>query len=339
MTPLKALSNSKIFGKVSHSDIPQADGHFLDIKQLRTFLAIAGSGSITRASELLHTVQPALSRQLRMLEEDLGAPLFDRGARGMVLTDAGQILVGRAQRALQELDQAEAEIVAAGQSVSGTVSIGLLPSVSEMLAGPLVRALKLHHPRLTVRLTIGYAGYLQQWLENGEVDVALLYFSKPLPSLKATALVDEKLYVVGLPEAGLRTDVPVKLHELKSLPFIMPSNSYGLRLLLDNACAVAGMQLNIVAETNSMVGQKQLVSHGIGYTILPGGAVFDDVAQGRMSAAPITAPDVSRRIVLAQSLTHSSSLAVRRTVLELRSLIRDLIDRNAWPSATWIDTE
>jgi LysR family nitrogen assimilation transcriptional regulator len=311
----------------------------LDIKQLRTFLAIAGSGSITRASELLHTVQPALSRQLRMLEEDLGTALFDRGARGMVLTDAGLILVGRAQRALQELDLAEAEIVAAGQSVTGSVAIGLLPSVSEMLAGPLVSTLKRQYPRLSVTLSIGYAGYLQQWLENGEVDVALLYFSKPLPSLQATPLVDEKLYVVGLPGAGLRTDVPVRLDELKSLPFIMPSNSYGLRLLLDNACAVAGMQLDIVAETNSMTGQKQLVSHGIGYTILPGGAVFEDVEQGRLSAAPITAPDLSRRIMLAQSLTHSSSLAVRRTVLELRSLIRGLVERNAWPSATWIEAE
>jgi LysR family nitrogen assimilation transcriptional regulator len=311
----------------------------LDIKQLRTFLAIAGCGSITRASELLHTVQPALSRQLRMLEEDLGTALFERGARGMVLTDAGLILVDRARRALQELDQAEAEIVAAPQSVSGTVSIGLLPSVSERLSGPLVASLKRQYPGLSVRLMIGYAGYLQQWLENGEVDVALLYFIKPLPSLQSTPLVDEKLYVVGLPSAGLRTDVPVKLNDLKSLPFIMPSNSYGLRLLLDNACAVAGMQLNIVAETNSMAGQSHLVEHGVGYTVLPGGAVFDDVARGRLSAAPITAPDLSRRIVLAQSLTHSSSLAVRRTVIELRSLIRELIESDGWPSATWIDTE
>jgi LysR family nitrogen assimilation transcriptional regulator len=310
----------------------------LDIKQLRTFLAIAGSGSVTRASEILHIVQPALSRQLRLLEEDLGTSLFERRGRGMQLTDAGLMLVDRARRALHELDQAKAEIIAAPETVTGTVTIGLLPSVSNLLAAPLVDKLKRQYPKLAVCISIGFAGYLQQWLENGEIDVALLYFTTPSATLEVVPLLDEVLYLVGPFSAGLRPDRPVRLRDMEAMSFVMPTHPHGLRLLLDHACAMAGMNLLIAAETNAMGVQKDLVEHGLGYTVLPGVAVFEDVKCGRLSAAPITAPDLSRRLVLASSVTRRSSLAVRRTIAELQSQIKGLIESDVWPGATWIES-
>jgi LysR family nitrogen assimilation transcriptional regulator len=308
----------------------------LDIKQLRALLAIAETGSVSRAAEILHIVQPAVSRQLRLLEEDLGAALFARGRRGMELTESGQLLVEHARRALRELDQAKAEIAPTPGIVTGIVTIGLLPSTSDLLAAPLITALKQQYPKLTVRISMGYAGYLQKWLEDGEVDVALLYDPKPSSLLEVDPLLDETLYLVGLPDAGMNQSRPVPLHHLEGKPMILPSQPHGLRLLLDHACAVAGVNLTIVAETNAMSIQKNLVSNGLGFTVLPSVAIFEDVAQGRLCAAPVTAPDLQRKIVMALPVTRRSSVAVRCAVSELRTQIKALVNRNCWPGARWL---
>ena len=308
----------------------------LDIKQLRALLVIAETGSVSRAAEILNIVQPAVSRQLRLLEEDLGTALFSRGRRGMELTDSGQLLVEHARRALRELDQAKAEISPEPGVVTGIVTIGLLPSTSDLLAAPLITVLKQQHPKLTVRISVGYAGYLQKWLENGEVDVALLYDPKPSSLLEAEPLLDEPLHLVGLPDAGLSQNCPVPLHDLENRALILPSQPHGLRLLLDHACAVAGIRLSIVAETNDMSTQKNLVRHGLGLTILPGVAVFDDIAHGHLCAAPITAPDLQRIIVLALPIARRSSVAVRCAVSELRRQIKVLVNKNCWPGAHWL---
>ncbi|MEN3293985.1 MAG: LysR family transcriptional regulator, nitrogen assimilation regulatory protein [Burkholderiales bacterium] len=308
----------------------------MDIKQLRALLAIAETGSVSRAAEILHIVQPAVSRQLRLLEEDLGAALFARGRRGMELTESGQLLVEHARRALRELDQAKAEIAPTPGIVTGIVTIGLLPSTSDLLAAPLITALKQQYPKLTVRISMGYAGYLQKWLEDGEVDVALLYDPKPSSLLEVDPLLDETLYLVGLPDAGMNQSRPVPLHHLEGKPMILPSQPHGLRLLLDHACAVAGVNLTIVAETNAMSIQKNLVSNGLGFTVLPSVAIFEDVAQGRLCAAPVTAPDLQRKIVMALPVTRRSSVAVRCAVSELRTQIKALVNRNCWPGARWL---
>lgn len=308
----------------------------MDVKQLRALLAIAETGSVTRAAELLHIVQPAVSRQLRLLEEDMGAMLFARGRRGMELTEAGRILANHARRALHELDAAKAEIVPAPGTVTGTVTVGLLPSTTDLLAAALVSGLKRQYPQLTINISVGYAGYLQQWLEDGEVDVALLYDPKPSAVLEVQLLLNEILYLVGLPENKATAGVEVPLQDIAELPLILPSQPHGLRHLVDRACAEADVHLSVVAETNAMNVQKNLVFSGIGYTILPGVAVFDDVAAGRLSAAAVTNPPLLRKIVLALPLTRRSSIGVRCAVSELRALIKDRVEQGAWPGATWL---
>ena len=308
----------------------------MDLKQLRALIAIAETGSVSRAAELLHIVQPAVSKQLRLLEEDLGAALFTRGRRGMELTASGELMVEHATRALRELAQAKAQISPDPSILTGNVTIGLLPSVSELVGASLVDTLKQRHPQLGLRITVGYAGHLQQWLENGEVDVALLYDPKPSSMLEVRALLDEALYLVGLPEAGLDLDRAVPLRDLSTLPMILPSRPHGLRLLLDHACVTAGIELSCVVETNAMGLQKNLVRHGSGMTVLPGIAVLDDVAQGRLSAAPITEPDLRRRVVLALRTARHASAAVRYVADELRAQIEANVRDGRWPGADWL---
>jgi DNA-binding transcriptional LysR family regulator len=311
----------------------------LEIKQLRTFLAVAACGSVTRAAEKLHIVQPALSRQIQMLEDDLGTPLFQRMGHGMQLTEAGHLLVVRAKKALQELELAKQEISASPESISGTVVVGLLPSVSDLLAGKLIQSLKIQYPKLSIRILVGYVGYLQEWLAKDEVDIALLYAHQASPFIEITPLLNEKLYVVGPSSANLRLDQPISLKDLKKHSFIMPTHPHGLRILLDHACGVSGVELNITAETNSMDTQKSLVAAGVGFTILPGVVLFDDIQQNKLSAAPIIDPEINRQISLALSVTRHPSLAVRRVVDELKTIIQQSVSNNDWPGASLINSQ
>jgi LysR family nitrogen assimilation transcriptional regulator len=308
----------------------------MDFKQLRAFLMIAETGSVTRASELLHIVQPAVSRQLRLLEEDFGAQLFERGRGGMEPTAAGSILIDRARRALREIDQARSEIRPAHGTLTGEVSVGLLPSTSDLLAGPLVRSLKERFPKLQINVTVAYAGYLQQWLEDGDVDVALLYDVKSSSTRSIQMLLEERLYLVGPPQAELRPDQPISLKDAVKHPLILPTPPHGLRILFEHACVMAHLEHTVSAQTNAMSVQKNLVLYDQGFTILPSAAIFEDIAQHRLNAAPISDPDLCRKIVLARRAGRHTSAAVHALTDELFEQVKSMVNRKVWPDARWL---
>jgi LysR family nitrogen assimilation transcriptional regulator len=311
----------------------------MDFKQLRAFLTIVETGSVTRASEVLHIVQPAVSRQLRLLEEDLGTPLFHRGRHGMEPTEAGTILIDRARRVLRELDQARDEIRPEPGALTGLVSVGLLPSTSDLLAAPLVCRLQELHPKLQVNVTVGYAGHLQQWLENGEADVALLYDIRPSTALAVQMLLEERLYLVGPSQAGLRADIPISLQEVANHRLILPTPPHGLRVLFEHACAMAGIRFAVSAQTNAMSVQKDLVIQGQGFTLLPSAAIYQDLAHGRLSASPIADPVLCRKIVLARRAGRHTSAQIHALSETLFALVRTTVTEGLWPDADWLADE
>jgi len=309
----------------------------MDFKQLRAFLTVAETGNVTRAAEVLHLVQPAVSRQIRLLEEDVGTALFERERHGMVLTQAGKALVAHARRAMQELDRARLEITATTTAgLSGLVTLGLLPSTADIISGGLIAAVASAYPGIRVRLTVGYAGTLLHWLESGEVDAALLYGAERSASIKTTRLVEEPLWVVGPKNAGLRPDRAMPLVSLVGHPLILPSAPHGIRALVEHACAVAGVSLQISAETNALSVQRALVLGGHGWTILPPIAVADDLRAGSLSGAPLTDPPILRSIVLGLPVNRPTGPHVHRTIELLIQEMQQAIDSGIWIEGRWL---
>jgi len=309
----------------------------MDFKQMKAFLTVADTGNVTRAAEVLHLVQPAVSRQLRLLEEDLGTELFDRARHGMVLNEHGKTLLGYARRSMLELDRARAEISGAtAKEVGGLVTVGLLPSTSDLLATALVSEVSARFPRIRTRIAMGYAGTLHQWLEAGEIDVALLYGAERLPNIQAQPLLSEDLWVVGPPSAKLRPGKPVPLKSLVGKPLILPSGPHGIRMLVDHACAVAKVELTIAAETNAMSVQKSLVLGGHGLTILPPIACSEELARRLVSAAPLSAPEIKRTIVLALPVNRAIGRHVRATADLLVQCAKEAVVKRRWPQGTWL---
>ncbi len=308
----------------------------MDFKQLRAFLTVADTGNVTRAAELLHLVQPAVSRQLRLLEEDVGSPLFERERHGMQLTPAGQSLLGYARRAMLELDRARAEIAGAAAGIGGLVTLGLLPSSIDLLSSDLVTELAQAYPGIRVRIAMGYAGTLQAWLHSGEIDAALLYGAERSPALEVTPLIEEPLWVIGPGDAGLEPERPLPLSALAGRPLVLPSTPHGIRTLVDHACAVSHLELTIAVETNALSVQRRLVLGGHGWTILPPIAVAEDLRCGQLSGAPLAEPDISRTIVLALSAHRPAGRHVRCAVEVLMQCAKRSVDNGQWLQGRWL---
>lgn len=309
----------------------------MDLKQLRAFVTVAETGNVTRASSLLNLVQPAVSRQLRLLEEDLGTELFDRSRHGMALTTSGKAMLEYARRILNEVERARAEIQPTEGPVSGLVTIGLLASLSDLLATRLTAAVRERYPHIRLRLMIGYAGHLSDWIEKGDVDVTLTYGQKETSALQVKALVEESLWVVAPPSARLSLKRPLALKQVAQHPFVLPGPPQGLRAMIEHAALEAGVVLDVVAETNALSVQKSLVIEGQGWTILPAVCVKDEVERGQLSAAPLTPPGLRRSIVLAAPTTRQATLPVRCVVGTLLETVQGAFDEGHWGAgARWI---
>ncbi|WP_283139361.1 LysR family transcriptional regulator [Rhizohabitans arisaemae] len=305
----------------------------MDLKQLTALITVAEVGSITKAARLLHLVQPAVTRQIRLLEEEMGVRLFERTRHGMVPTAAGEVLIERSRRALHELERARAEIRPEPRVVTGIVTVGVLESVIDLLVEPLVRDVTERHPGIELRIVTAYSGHLQQWLDAGDVDLSLLYNLADTPSLAVVPLLEERLWAVAPPHAGLTFEEPMAWEELLARPLVLPAPGHGLRILIDQARSSLEIEPRIAVQANSMYLQKMLVLGGHGWTVLPAVGVAREVSQGVLSGAPLTGPDTSRSLVLGLQRGTRTPPPVEAVATEIVRLVRALVNSGAWPSA------
>lgn len=295
----------------------------MDVSQLRTVVHVAELGSLSKAAGRLRIAQPALSRQVRMLEEELGLRLFERHGRGMVPTERGREVVAHASRVVAEIEALRANAAGPGSALAGHVAVGVPPTVADMVSVPLVAAFRAQHPAVLVQLVSAYTGYLLDWLYRGEVDVAVLYDPRASRALRAEPLLRESLFLIGPPDAGLSADRPVRFADLARTPLLLASPRHGLRNVLDQFAEEAGIVLDVGVETDSYTALKDLVRHGYGRTILPLAPIRADVAAGRLTAAPIVDPAPTRRLVLCYPSDRPVSRAAEFAGERLRAIMAD----------------
>lgn len=305
----------------------------MELRQLLSVVTVAETGSVTAAAHELRTVQPAVTRHIRSLEEELGVELFTRTRQGMVLTPAGTGLVERARRALHEVDRARQELRRDPAEISGVVKLGVLESLVGIVVTPLVAAVAAAHPGIDLRLQSAYSGYLQRWVETGDVDLSLLYNHDSTPAMPVLPLVEDSLWLVGSAGAGLRADTPARWAELSGRPLVLPQVGHGLRGLIDRALDETwDIGPEVVAETNSMAVQKQLVFGGSTYTVLPASGVAKEISDGVLSGAPLIEPEVRRTVVLGLPRRMRGVPQVEAVVKLLLLVTQQLTASGEWPA-------
>jgi LysR family nitrogen assimilation transcriptional regulator len=301
----------------------------MDLRQLRTFVHVAELGSLSKAADRLRIAQPALSRQMRMLEEELKVPLFSRHGRGMVLTSSGEVLLARAVAVLKDLEAARADVAAEAGAVKGRVVLGAPPTVGDALSARLVERFVGLHPDVSIRIVSAFSGYLLDWLQRGEIDLAVVYEPEVRQNLRIEPLIAETLFLVGGPDA-IRRKRQVPFAKVLERRLVLPGPQHGLRKIVERAAQKRDRALDIVVEADSLQTMKDLVERGIGWTILPLGPVHREISEGRLTAAQITAPQLTRTLVIAQALGRQTSRAVRLFHETLRVEVHDMVKGGIW---------
>ena len=291
----------------------------MDLRQLRTFSCVAELGSLSKASDTLRVAQPALSRQIKLLEHELRAELFTRNGRGMVLTDAGRVLLARTAGIVRQIDQVRDEIQSTGGPPSGRVVLGLVPTVSCVISARLARRTVDRYPGISLCIVESYSGHLMEWLHRGEMDLALIYGPSSDLHLTVQSLGRDTIVAVGPRGSGLAQKKQVDIGWLLRQRLVLPSHSHGLRALIEHAAAKKKLKLDVKLEADSFRVLTSLVEEGLGYTLLPPSSVRNEVAAGRLETAAIAKPAPMRELTLASPIDHPGSTAITL----ITELIRD----------------
>jgi len=302
----------------------------MDIRQLRTFSCVAELGSLSKASDTLRVAQPALSRQIKLLEHELRAELFTRNGRGMVLTDAGRLLLARTAGIVRQIDQVRDEIQSAGGPPSGRVVLGLVPTVSCVISARLARRTVDTYPGISLCIVESYSGHLMEWLHRGEMDLALIYGPSSDLHLTVQSLGRDPIVAVGPRGSGLSNKKQVDIGWLLKQRLVLPSHSHGLRALIEQAAAKKKLKLDVKLEADSFRVLTSLVEEGLGYTLLPPSSVRHEDASGRLETAAISKPAPMRELTLASPIDHPGSTAITLVTELLRDELTACREEGLW---------
>src|ERR1700754_3550868 len=282
----------------------------MDFRQLRTFNTVAELGSLSKASDTLRVAQPALSRQIKLLEHELRVELFTRNGRGMVLTEAGHLLLARTSGIVRQLDQIRDDIQSAKGPPSGQVVLGLVPTVSCVLSARFARRCVEKYPGISLRIVESYSGHIVEWLHRGEMDLAILYGRSADLHLNVQSLGRDNIVAVGPRGCGLARKKNVDIGWLLRQRLVLPSHSHGLRALIEHAAAQKKLKLDVQVEADSFRVLTSLVEEGLGYALLPPSSLRAEVADGRLEVATIAKPAPMRELTIASPIEHPGSTAI-----------------------------
>ncbi|MBA5608533.1 LysR family transcriptional regulator [Duganella sp. FT3S] len=291
----------------------------MELRQLRYFVAIVDHGSLSRAALVLHVAQPALTQQLRQLEQELEAQLLHRTAQGVLSTDAGKVFYQHAQAILKQVADAKSAVTQSATRPSGSVTLGLPHSISGALALPLLMAARQHYPEITLQLTEELTGNLSEQLKSGRVNLAVLFDDGQLTPFACTALAEEELRFICRADAACAPDgATITLAQALAAPLILPGLQHGVRPRIESVARTAGLTCGDVIEINSIAILKSAILAGMGATILPVAPLLDEVERGTMRSYRIHDPAISRTVVLCASknipLTNAAAAVSRLAV-------------------------
>jgi len=294
----------------------------MDLKQLEYFVRVAELGSFTRAAQALDVAQPALSRQVRLLEVELRQNLLLRNGRGAMPTEAGRLLLEHARGILHQVERAREELGRVGGALAGRVAIGLPPSLSRVLAVPLTRAVRQQLPQASVSICEGLSINMQEWLISGRLDIAVLYNAQPTPEIELSPLLEEELVLVQPRPPGLPQDPPpgpVALRDIAQIPLVIPSRPNALRMLIETEMANIGLRPMVALEIDGVAAILDLVADGAGAALLSRNAVASSSRPSAFQTRPVADPPLRTRLSLATSAQRPSTLTQKTSLGLLRT--------------------
>ena len=286
----------------------------MDLKQIEYFVRVAELGSFTRASVALNIAQPALSRQVRLLEVELRQNLLVRNGRGANTTEAGKMLLEHGRGILHQVQRAREDLGRVRGGLAGRVAVGLPTSVAKVLTVPLVRAFKERMPEASLSIREGLSVAMQESLTVGRLDIALLYNPLPAPDVELTELVEEDLVLVQHQSQRSKEGQGISLRDVATVPLIIATRPNALRALVEAELGAVGKRLTVALEIDGVAATLDLVADNAGSAILPANAVRTAAQPERYSMRPVSG--LRSRLALAVS-AHRPATLTQKAMQEL----------------------
>jgi len=306
----------------------------MELRQLRYFVAIADSGSFSKAAERVFVAQSALSHQVAQLESELGTSLFHRSRRGVELTEAGNRFFPHAVSILRQSEEAIVSARSGTGEPSGKVVFGIPHSVSNALALPLLREVRQQFPKIQLELTEELTGNLTKQLRTGQINLAILFDNGQLSEFSSTPVLSEQMYLIE-PAQGIQgRESTITFKQVLSMPLILPASPHGVRPIIEDAASRAGYASpQVFADISSISILRTTLLAGLGRTLLPVMPLWQEIEAGLLTATAVVDPPLERVLALCASghiPCSSASQAVERLT---RVLVRKLCASERWLGA------
>ncbi len=302
----------------------------LNLKQIQYFIAVSDNLSITKAAAILHIAQPALTRHIRSLEDDLGVALFLRKGRGLDLTSAGLAFRDRAKAILKDLDRARVEAKALSRGPNGRIDVGMPAAISQSLSKILIERMVSPPNSLALRIIDGWTGFIVEWLLLGRLDVGVIYdHASRSRLLHVEALAVERQYLVCSANSTLAHKKSISLAHLERIPLVLPSKDHGLRISVDKQFEAQGISPNVGLEVESILAIKQFVEAGEYCSILSRGEIVNEISSGKLIVLD-TRPIFKRTLYLAWAHERSIDPPLQALLDVIREESTKLINSGAW---------
>lgn len=279
----------------------------MKLQQLRYLIAVAEEGSLVRAARRVGVAQPALTQQLKALEDSLKTKLLRRTTRGTVLTRGGEVMLQHARAILEQVSAAQKDVQEQTETVSGQVSLVVPNAIAETIVPELLRRAMTDYPQVSLRIQSSDSVSVRIALENARADVGIVPDNSALTSVNAKPLWNERMYLVAAADAALPQAGPngvMRFRDAASYPQVVVERSNPLRRKLDDIAEEIGATLNIFAESNSLLMIRSYVESGIANAILPRSTFSDKLTLGAVQAHRIVEPEIVQSYIVAWPKTR-----------------------------------
>ena len=307
----------------------------MDIRELRYFTQVARSGSFVRAASVLNVTQSAISRQLQKLEAELDVTLLIRRPQGVELTEAGSILLEQAETVISYLAQIRDLVRGKQETFAGHAVLGVPPTSGILITPEVLGSFKARWPYATLQIREGVSSYLEEWLLDRRVDVALLHNPLQLEGIELFPVLQENMALVFNPSINTdsRGKASIRFRDLADVPLVLPSMPHANRRLFERVAMQHGVQLNVVTEVDGVVLVKQLVKRGFGSTIVTHAGVAAEVERGELAAIPIERPNIVSTIAIGARTEARTRWLTKELISIVRNAVVAVVESGQWTGA------
>jgi len=302
----------------------------MDARSLRYFVQVADSRSFSNAANFLRIGQPALSRCIQQLEDELGVQLFQRTRRGVEMTPAGQILRTRSRFILEQFGQLRDEVRAHAHDVTGTAIVGVPAAAGQIIVPEVMRHLTEQYSGVRLHIVEGLSSETYDRLLARTVEIGLMYDVSPHRDLSCEPLAMEDVCLVGRQDK-LEALGPVKdIAQIENLPLILPTSPNSRRLLVEKLFRERELMLNVAAEIDGFATTRALLNEGFGYSLMTQAAVFALGDNSSLVAVELKSNDLQWRLDLVRHRSQMNNQVVNVVAAVVRDVIAQLNESGRW---------